>query len=253
MLKPRLFWAALHLLSRLPCPDPGTLTPEERGRSALFYPLVGALMGALLALAAWGLGALGLIERAPGLAAALVLSLWVWSSGALHLDGLADTVDAWVGGLGDRERTLRIMKDPTSGPMAIAALVLVLLLKFAAIETLLRSGWLPGLLLPPLLGRLLLLALLMGTPYVRPGGMAADQSAWLPRRAAWVVLMLGALGVTWLAGLAGLILLALAGVLFWWVRRALMARLGGFTGDGAGALIELGETLLIVAAAMLAL
>ena len=51
-------------------------------------------------------------------------------------DGLADSADAWVGGLGDRERTLAIMKDPRSGPMGVTAVVLVLLLKFAALASL---------------------------------------------------------------------------------------------------------------------
>lgn len=48
-------------------------------------------------------------------------------TGGLHLDGLADTADAWVGGQGDRDRTLAIMKDPRSGPIAIAVIVLLLL------------------------------------------------------------------------------------------------------------------------------
>jgi adenosylcobinamide-GDP ribazoletransferase len=61
----------------------------------------------------------------PGVAAALVLILWVWSTGALHLDGLADSADAWVGGLASRERTLEIMKDPRSGPAAVTAIGLV--------------------------------------------------------------------------------------------------------------------------------
>src|SRR5256885_9559254 len=51
-------------------------------------------------------------------------------------DGLADTVDAWVGGRADPERTLAIMKDPCSGPVAVAAVVCLLLLKFAALSAL---------------------------------------------------------------------------------------------------------------------
>jgi adenosylcobinamide-GDP ribazoletransferase len=65
--------------------------------------------------------------------AALLLTVWVLLSGGLHLDGLADSADAWLGGFGDRERTLTIMKDPRSGPIAVVVLVLVLLLKFCAL------------------------------------------------------------------------------------------------------------------------
>ncbi len=102
--------------------------------------------------------------------AALLLSLWVLLSGGLHLDGLADSADA-LGGFGDRERTLTIMKDPRSGPIAVVTLVLVLLLKFAAILALIESNHSIGLLLAPLIGRSAMLALFLGTPYVRAGGL----------------------------------------------------------------------------------
>lgn len=104
------FWIALQFLSSLPVSLPGMPEPRELGRSLLFYPLVGLLFGLLLWLASL------LLQGTPApLHAALLLTLWVLLSGALHLDGLADSADAWLGGFGDRERTLQIMKDPRSG------------------------------------------------------------------------------------------------------------------------------------------
>ncbi|PWQ89005.1 adenosylcobinamide-GDP ribazoletransferase, partial [Enterococcus faecium] len=95
----------------------------------------GLLFGLLLWLASH------LLQGTPSpLHAALLLTLWVLLSGALHLDGLADSADAWLGGFGDRERTLRIMKDPRSGPIAVVTLVLVLLLKFCALWVLIGQG-----------------------------------------------------------------------------------------------------------------
>lgn len=82
-------------------------------------------------------------------------AVWVGLSGGLHLDGLADTADAWIGGHADRQRTLEIMKDPRSGPIAVVVLLLVLLLKFAALVVLLGQGAWAGLLLAPWLGRAL--------------------------------------------------------------------------------------------------
>ena len=115
------FWIALQFLSSLPIRLPGMPQPQELGRSLLFYPLVGVLFGLLL------YGVSGLLADAPlMLHAALLLTLWVLLSGGLHLDGLADSADAWLGGFGDRERTLTIMKDPRSGPIAVVVLVLVL-------------------------------------------------------------------------------------------------------------------------------
>ena len=114
---------ALQFLTRLPVSLPGMPTPEQMGRSLLWYPAVGLLLGLLLWLAHLLLG------QTPGvLQAAIILALWVGLSGGLHLDGLADTADAWVGGFGDRERTLTIMKDPRSGAIAVVVLVLLLLL-----------------------------------------------------------------------------------------------------------------------------
>jgi len=66
--------------------------PQELGRSLLFYPLVGLLFGLLL----WGLN-LALAGAPLLLHAALLLTAWVLLSGGLHLDGLADSADAWLG------------------------------------------------------------------------------------------------------------------------------------------------------------
>ena len=152
-------WIALQFLSSLPVSLPGMPAPREVGRSLLWYPLVGLLFGLLLWLASHFLQG-----TAAPLHAALLLTLWVLLSGALHLDGLADSADAWLGGFGDRERTLQIMKDPRSGPIAVVTLVLVLLLKFCALWVLVEQGIGMQLLLAPLIGRAAMLGLFLSTP-----------------------------------------------------------------------------------------
>ena len=235
---------ALQFLTRLPVSLPGIPTPEQVGRSLLWYPLVGLLLGLLL----WGVHLL-LGQTSAVLQAAIILALWVGLSGGLHLDGLADTADAWVGGFADRERTLAIMKDPRSGPIAVVVLVLLLLLKFAALFTLLQAGQGIYLLLLPWLGRSLLPLLLATTPYVRVGGLGQALVDHLPRgQLPWVlgVHLLGMLLFGWM----GLLALATALLLFIWLRRALLRRLGGTTGDTAGALVELGECGVLLALAL---
>ena len=88
----RAFALALQLLTRLPVPSSSrSPRPEELGLSVLFFPVVGLLIGALLA----GLHtALWLVD--PGVLAALVLAAWMLLTGGLHLDGLANTADAWM-------------------------------------------------------------------------------------------------------------------------------------------------------------
>ncbi|WP_262137480.1 adenosylcobinamide-GDP ribazoletransferase [Pseudomonas sp. Marseille-Q5117] len=235
-------WIALQFLSSLPIRLPGMPEAHQLGRSLLFYPLVGLLFGLIL----FALNLL--LAGAPMLLhAALLLTVWVLLSGALHLDGLADSADAWLGGFGDRERTLTIMKDPRSGPIAVVTLVLVLLLKFAALLALIEQGHTLALIIVPVLGRAALLGLFLTTPYVRAGGLGQALAEHLPRRAGWWVLGLSALGCVFIAGI-GAVLISLG--VFVWLRRVMMRRLGGTTGDTAGALLELLEMGVLVGLAL---
>ena len=235
------FWIALQFLSSLPVRLAGMPAPREVGRSLLCYPLVGLLFGLLLWLTSH------LLQGTPApLHAALLLTVWVVLSGALHLDGLADSADAWLGGFGDRERTLQIMKDPRSGPIAVVTLVLVLLLKFCALWVLVEQGIGAQLLLAPLLGRAAMLGLFLSTPYVRQGGLGQALAEHLPRQAAgWVLLGCGLLCLA----LGGwVVVLALA--VFAWLRQLMCRRLGGTTGDTAGALLELLELAVVLGLAL---
>jgi adenosylcobinamide-GDP ribazoletransferase len=169
-------------------------------------------------------------------------------TGGLHLDGLADSADAWVGGMGDRERTLAIMKDPRSGPAGVSALVLVLLLKTAAIASLASGAW-QWLWLAPLLARAALTMAFLALPYVRAGGMGAGLTG--AARVPCVVALLATLIVVVVfARWQGLMALLAAAVVFalWW--RACRRRLGGMTGDTCGALAELVEVAVLVGLAL---
>ncbi len=231
--------------------SPIEANPLVLGRSALCYPLVGLLLGAMLLLL-W-LGVAGLPGEPPALAtAALLLACWVWSTGGLHLDGLGDCADAWVGGLGSRERTLKILKDPLTGSMGVVALVLILLVKFAALASLPATpAGASILLLTPALARAQLLALPLTTASARPEGLGAALSDRLPRRSAgWVLVLSASLALLifasaglWLLGIA---LVGIAGLLLVLWRRSMLVRLGGFTGDTAGALVELTEAALLL-------
>ena len=239
------FWIALQFLSSLPVRLSGMPEPRQVGRSLLYYPLVGLLFGLLLWLASHLLQG-----TAAPLQAALLLTLWVSLSGALHLDGLADSADAWLGGFGDRERTLRIMKDPRSGPIAVVTLVLVLLLKFCALWVLVEQGAGASWVLAPVVGRAALLGLFMGTPYVRQGGLGQALADHLPKVAAAWVLAGSALAGVVLGGWQVFWVLLLAVLVFAWGRGLMCRRLGGTTGDTAGALLELVELAVVLGLAL---
>ena len=222
--------------------------PREVGLSLLWYPAVGLLVGLLL----WAT-ALLLSRVASPVAAAMVLAVWVFATGALHLDGFADTVDAWAGGRGDRERTLAIMKDPCSGPIAVAAVVCLLLLKFGALAALRGSGvgsdmqvaW--AYIFPPLLARAAVPVLFAQTPYIRTQGVGADLAQYQSRAGGQAVTATTALAAVVAGGWSGVLAITVTAIAYLLMRGAFTRRLGGMTGDCAGAMIEVIEALTLVA------
>ena len=241
----RPFFVALQFLTVIPVPSQHDVNDRHVGHSVLFYPLVGLIIGAILA------ALHALMSGAPVmLTAALLLVTWIFITGGLHLDGLADSADAWVGGLGDRERTLAIMKDPCCGPMGVVALVAVLLLKFAVLTTLVTTGTWIALLIAPLLARAALPALFVTTPYVRANGLGSAIAAHLPRGASITVVGVVLIAIPLLTGLHNVWLLVGGTFIFFALRAMMIKRIGGTTGDTAGALVEVLETSTLVIAAL---
>ena len=235
----KAFFIALGLLTRIPVPKVFHVNKDDSetlyGWSVLFYPLVGLLIGGLLVLISWSFSFLnfpphGLIE------AGLLLLFWVIITGALHLDGLADSADAWLGGYGDQQRTLEIMKDPYSGPAGVVALVLVLLLKFSL---LINVSW-QLLLLAPVIARTAVMVLLATTPYVRAGGMGEVASKMIPKSHIGIVLFVViVLSIILLQEQSWSLLLV--AVVVYLLRSLMLKRISGTTGDTAGAMIEVVE------------
>lgn len=241
----RGFLVAVQFLTRIPIPRSLSASAEDRGRSVAFYPLVGLLLGALMA----GLqNALSVVD--VGLQSALILLAWVLLTGGLHIDGLGDSADAWAGSHGDRAKALRIMKDSASGPAAVTAITLVLLIKFAALSVLVQKAVWLGAFLAPVLGRMAIVLLFLTTPYVRPEGLGVAQAAFLMRRTAIMVLSVFAIAIA-ACGPAAISALAAALSLLLILRVMMMRRLGGATGDTLGAACELIETSVVLVVALI--
>ena len=240
------FLIALQFLTRLPVFIEPDYALPRRLNAILFYPLIGLMIGGLLYITQ-----LALTSVEPLLAAAIILSLWVMITGGLHLDGLADSADAWAGGLGDVQRSLEIMKDPRSGALAIVVLIVFLLLKFAAIYVLIKQQQVQWLIISPLCGRAAVVLLLMITPYARKNGLGSEMAEQSPRLPVAISLLLS-IGVLffWLRPAQWLLLLTMLLVVFYFIRRLMMQRIGGMTGDTAGAMIELIELSVLLLAAI---
>ena len=237
---------ALRFLTVVPVPGREAEGPGALGRAAWWFPLVGLLLGAALALGSRLLDALW----PPLIGAVLLVGAWKAVTGGIHLDGLADSLDGLAGR--DPARRVAIMRDSHIGVFGAAGLVLLLLLAVAALAG--CPAWLRprALVLAPLVGRV---TPLLAGAWLRPAtpgqGLGAAFAAGLSRWAgvahavAACTLAVGVLG----AWGAALVVAAWAAAL---LAAALLARrLGGVTGDVLGASVELAElaTLLGVAAA----
>jgi adenosylcobinamide-GDP ribazoletransferase len=242
------FPLALTFLTKVPWPWQGDATPQDLARSMLWFPWIGALLGLTYAGAWWGLD---LLVPGPA-AAALLLALTVLSTGALHLDGLADTADGLGGGHTPADR-LRIMKDSRVGSFGVISLVLALLLKFAFFLALASKGpALCPLFLFPVVSRWGMTFLAFLAPYARPeGGLGQAMTQGLSHR----ILAGSTVGALVLAvaaaGVQGLLLLLAAGVAVWLASHYFKRLLGGVTGDVLGASNELLEILVLVGSLLL--
>ncbi len=237
------FLAALSFLTIFPVPADWLKGQEDRatqGYSILFYPLIGLLLGLVLLASIFFLSVFDSL-----LASALLVMVWVVVTGALHLDGLADTADAWLGGHGDRDKTLSILKDTHVGVAAIVAIVLLLIIKILALNDI-NSNLLLAVLVTPILARTAVIGLLLTTNYVRANGIAEKLTLAMPRQLAWaMVAAVGLLALVVLQWKAIYILVSIVLAVFLY-RILLVRRLGGTTGDTAGALIEIIEVLVLL-------
>jgi adenosylcobinamide-GDP ribazoletransferase len=258
------FLTALAFLTVFPIRFRESPSPTVVAQSRFWYPIVGLLLG--IVLASWT-ELLGRLDQ-PALEAFLILVVWVGLTGALHVDGFCDVCDGLFGGQTPEDR-LRIMKDPHLGTFSLVGGVLLLLGKFAALQSLVRG---PASLTDGspsvdfsarvicaavITSRCLLLCLAARTCYPRSEGtgkVIIEATRW-PEATAFAVL---AAGVSWYAvprvnGVLalGIFLPPFVGVLL--LRWTCQRRLHGITGDCLGAAIEVSEVFFLISAAIVRL
>jgi adenosylcobinamide-GDP ribazoletransferase len=240
---------ALGLLTIIPVGNPDI----RHGRDAmLLAPLAVVPVALLAAGAGWAAHAVGVPVVLCG---ALVIAAVAFCTRAMHLDGLADTVDGLGSGKPAAE-ALAIMRRGDVGPMGVVALVLVLLVETLSAGVVLGRpwGWVQLAVVIAVARGSLALGCLRGVPSARPDGLGALVAGSVPRPAAagvWAVWTAALVASAVLAGQAWwwavLAVLAVLVKSFWLVRLA-SRRLGGITGDVLGTLVELSTVVLLVLA-----
>ncbi|MGF7046751.1 adenosylcobinamide-GDP ribazoletransferase [Paenibacillus sp. DS2015] len=250
--------AAFQFLTRFPVRGNLDYSPELFRQSVKFYPLVGAAIGLFV----WSGAAIFSLLLPPLPAAVLTLLLWVGVTGGLHLDGWMDTADGLLS-YRSRDRMLEIMKDSRVGAMGVLACVLLLMLKVSLIYSLLVDRSYSGLLLLPMIwSRWFMVYAMSAWPTARgKEGLAANFSGlgrgpirltllWailLSGLAAIVLPMMGGGDQLWTPVFISWIVLPLiAWIMGVWMAKAMIAKLGGLTGDTYGALNEFLEVVMLL-------
>jgi adenosylcobinamide-GDP ribazoletransferase len=225
-------------MTTLPFSLPEDWSAGDSGRAAVWYPLVGLVIGALTWLA-WK----GATFLFPSLVTGVItLAVWVLLTGGLHLDGLADCCDGSFASV-SRERRLEIMKDPHIGTFGVVGLILILFLKAAALVSLTSASSL-GILLAASLARWCILPAAL-LPLARSSGMAADFKSGLSRSSILLsaIIPLALLVLLGLRGILSTLLGIITAVLLLWLSKS---RIGGVTGDVFGMLVEVVETTVLL-------
>ncbi len=231
----RRFLTAVQLLTRVPVPDPGW----EQGRmlrASRYFALVGGLVGA-----ATGLVWLAAVAVLPPLAAAFVtIGAGLLVTGALHEDGLADCADGLFAAT-EPARALEIMRDSRLGTYGALALVVVIGGRAGALSALSPEDGALALIVAGAVGRAAIVPTSALAPYARADGLGRGMDG-----GPGTVEVAAALGTATVAallgGLAGGVALLAGAVIAALTLRWLVRRIGGYTGDGLGAVAAMGET-----------
>jgi len=241
---------AVQFLTRLPVPALASFDERELSRSAAWFPVVGLLVGACVALAMiLGLQIEQLHKELAGgwLPALFGLIAWLWVTGGLHADGVADLADALGASHRDPARLQAVLKDPHIGSFGVMALLLLLLAKLVLLMLWVKASLpLAPLLLTAAWGRWSAMVWAVALPPLTAGH--GERFAWSlkPAVIGWSGLLLTLLSLWWMPALvAGLLA---AGLWYLFLRR----KLGGMCGDALGAGIEVVEVLLLLAGVALA-
>lgn len=216
---------------------------EDLGKSMVFFPLVGVLIGGFLV----GIRFISLHTSSSLLPYVLVITSWVVITGCIHLDGFCDTIDGFTAGK-NKEETLRIMEDSQIGVFAVVGVICLLLLKISALLSTDKSSCL---LLAPSMGRWAMVIAATTMPYPKSCGLGKAFVDYVEKKeailATIIMITIGILLFKWhfFCILGIVVSVLLLSILY------IKKRLGGVSGDTLGALCEVIEVITLLSLAFL--
>jgi adenosylcobinamide-GDP ribazoletransferase len=238
------FLAALQFLTSIPVPLKRELSPEQLGRSTAYFPLIGLIIGGILVALSW---LLGFILPASVVNVLLIVAL-VIVTGALHLDGFADTCDGIAGHKPVEERW-RVMHDSRTGAFGVVGIALLLLVKYVSLNNIPPVFMTAVLLFMPVVSRWAIVYAIFVYRYARPSGLgtAFKQATRWPQFTAATIFTLAISAALYpLFSVTGFLLIF--GI--WIITTALSFyfkyKFAGLTGDTYGAINEVAEVMTLL-------
>ena len=249
------FLAALKFLTIIPLPWRREASPEELEGSIGYFPVIGLIIGLILAGLNW---LLSLFLPSAVVNGLLIVSMVV-ISGALHLDGFVDTCDGIAGHKTVEERW-RVMHDSRAGAFGIVGVFLLLLVKYVSLSSVPENLLMVTLVLMPVVSRWAMVYTVFAHPYARPAGLGKlfkQGASWQRFTTATVITLAVAIGLARLANITYFYLAGLAIMLAIWVIVVAMAtylkrKFAGLTGDTYGAINEVAEVCVLILICLLA-
>ncbi|MHB8155439.1 MAG: adenosylcobinamide-GDP ribazoletransferase [Candidatus Omnitrophota bacterium] len=230
------FLLALQFLTTLPLMI-GKFSEKKMAWALVYFPMVGLFLGlmliglnTLLSILGFHLGVINII---------LVIVLIIFTGG-LHLDGLADTTDAFLSGQG-KEKMLQIMRDSHIGVMGVLALISIILLKVGLLSSVNVAARPAALMLMCVLSRWSVVLIMYLFPYARQEGKARLFIQGLNLKIFIVSLAVVLLFSFAIWGLKGLLALVVISGCVYAINKIIVRKIGGVTGDTLGATIEVME------------
>jgi adenosylcobinamide-GDP ribazoletransferase len=238
----RRFLFALQFLTIFPLRKDLRVSDKDMAASSVYFPIVGLLLGGILLIAQW----LFSLILAQAVINVLLIAILAICTGAIHLDGFADTIDGLAGG-GDRESALRIMRDSQIGSFGVLGLILLLLTKYLAINELTETSRTKALLLMPSLSRWTMTEMACFSEYARKSeGLGRPFVEFIGKEE----LLIGGTVVLTISlalmAYKGILIFTVIGLWTFAASKYFSHRLGGVTGDVLGATNELNEVLMLL-------
>ena len=238
------FIAAWQFLTSIPVPFRRQPGPAALGRATACFPVVGLVIGLVLAGLNWAFR----LVLPPAVANALLIVVLVVITGAMHLDGLADTCDGLAGHKPGEERW-RVMRDSRAGAFGLVGIVLLLLVKYVSLNSLPANMITATLIFMPVAGRWAMVYAVFAYPYARPEGLGTafkQATRWPQFTAATVITLVIALALLPLFSLTGVAVMFGVWIVTVILAAYLRRKFAGLTGDTYGAINEVAEVMVLL-------